>query len=351
MTSYLDFADLATELLSNIYLQTTSVQDLLALSSTCHHLRTVYNTRKLTYLTEAISTQYGPLSDAVQLVTHNSSQPAHISRNPPISSALLKQVVQVGRVAAAWEDVYPSKHWQDDYASRRLLNSHERYTLRRAVYRLWLYSQAFHTSATPRRQRMVPTLLQARTRLLHNFSTAELAEMADVQAVLREVLKTNVCPSNGTIERKFRKRFPDTNHQLLFNMHLSYPAPISDTFGARGMQIATHTPATDYKHYAKYRPTASHDPGFEGWGDDIAHYYVIEDMLKLDPGQVLWLRNNCVSKWQVEGFVGGLGEWFAENGQTWGQTVELVLIERGVGIEAFWGAVNEGSAGVAIEES
>lgn len=346
MTSYLDFPDLATELLSNIYLHANSLQDLIALSSTCRRLRKVFVTRKLTYMTEAISTQYGPLSDAVQLVTHNTSQPAHIRRKPPISDALLKQVVQVGRVAAAWEDIYPSKHWQDDYASRRLLDDDERYVLRRAIYRLWLYSLAFHTPATPRRQRMVPVLLQARTLLLHNFSTSELAEMADMQAVLREVLKTNVCPSNGTIERKFRKRFPDTNHQLLFNLHLNYPSPISDR-----TLYASHNSVADYKHYAKYRPTASHDPGSEGWGDEIAHYYVIEDMLKLDPGQVLWLRENCVSKWQVESFVSGLGEWFGENGQTWGQTVEVVLKDRGLEAEAFWSAVEEGVAGIAVEES
>lgn len=370
MTSYLEFSDLAAELLSNIYLHTSNLQDLLALSRTCHRLRNLFNTRKVTYLTNAISAQYGPLTDAVQLVTYNSSQPAHIPRNLPVSIALLKEVVQVGRVAAAWQDIYPHKHWHTDYVSRRVLTSRECYLLRRSVYRLWLYSRAFHEPATPRHHRMNPLLLSNRTRLLHNWSNAELAEMADMQAVLREVLKTNVCPSNGTIGRKFRKRFPETNHQLLFNMHLNYPAPASGTFKRHGgsqppgamfnMESVSSSLSTvpysnarmqqQYKHYAKYRPTSTHDPGFEGWGDDIAHYYVIEDMLKLHPGQVLWLQENCVSKWQVEDFVGRLGDWFENNGETWGQTLEMVLKERGMEPEVFWSSVDDGVAGVAVEE-
>lgn len=93
--------------------------------------------------------------------------------------------------------------------------------------------------------------------------------------------------------------------------------------------------------------TTSHDPGAEGWGDDIPHYYVVEDMLKLNPGQVLWLKENAPLKGQVEMYVKGLGDWFENNGETWGQTLEWVLRERGEDVEELLEAVRDGAVGVA----
>ena len=178
--------------------------------------------------------------------------------------------------------------------------------------------------------------------------------MANVQVIMREVLRSNVCPSNGTIEQKFRKRFPDSNHQLMFNIHLNYPPPSSTPFMpshrdiATGMSggLSTQRNAADYKHYAKYRATASHDPGIEGWGDDIDHYYVIEDMLKLNPQQILWLKDNAPSKAHVEAYVKQLGEWFENNGETFEQTLDVVLAQRGVDVGGFREALEEGEIGI-----
>lgn len=93
-----------------------------------------------------------------------------------------------------------------------------------------------------------------------------------------------------------------------------------------------------------------------GWGDEISNYYVVEDMLKLDPEQLLYLfesvapdfrtassgtsylnNHDCQSRvvgmveqaGVVEAFVSGLGEWFENNGSTLAQTVEWVLEGRG----------------------
>ena len=80
----------------------------------------------------------------------------------------------------------------------------------------------------------------------------------------------------------------------------------------------------------KYTSTPFHEPGAEGWGDDIPHYYIVEDMLKLDPGQIMWLKENAPLKGMVEAYVKGLGEWFENNGETFGQTLDWVLNARGV---------------------
>lgn len=356
------FEYLATELVTQIYLSCTSVTDILALSSTCRRFRDIYtSSQKLCILETAAEAQYGPLEDLTQLLTHNASQPAHIIRSVPFSIALLKQMVHAGRVAEKWCDTYPYKKWKYNYELRRLLTSEERFRLRRAIYRLWLYSRAFHNREHPREFRATKLVMQKRAGLLHNWSTLELAEMADVHSVLREVVHSNICPSNSTISRKFKKRHPEHDHHLLFNIHLNYPpiAPALPAYNPFTMQhantFASHfnsTPTYNARHAAtKYSLHPSHEVGAEGWGDDIPHYYVVEDMLKLDPEQVMWLKENAPLKGMVEGYVRGLGSWFENNGETWVQTLEWVLDERGEDVDEFMGAVAEGEAGVCCTTS
>jgi len=350
-----------TEIVTHVFLF-ASVSGALALSTTCKRFNRILNSsKKLEILQNAAESEYGPLQDAIQLVTHNASQPAHIIRSVPFSLALLKQIVRVGRIASRWCDVYPFKKWKDNYQDRRLLDGEERLRLRRALYRLWLYTRVFHNRAHPREHRMTLQVIRSRADLLHNWTTSELAEMTDVHAVLRDVIYSNVCPSNGSISRKFKKRFPDNEHPLLFNIHLNYPpppfpaaVPTSEFHNppAANNPLFTHfhsSPALATKfHYAKYNSTPFHEPGAEGWGDDIGHYYVVEDMLKLDPEQILWLRDNAPLKGMVETFVKGLGDWFDNNGETWGQTVEWVLRERGEDVEEVSAAIADGEMGIAL---
>ncbi|MCJ1363935.1 hypothetical protein MMC16_003044 [Acarospora aff. strigata] len=340
--------DLATELVVHVLWSCTSVSDVLNLAATCRRFNKVFATsQKLPILFQAAEAHFGPLQDAIQLVTHNASQPAHLLRNVPSSLALLKQIIEVGRVAKKWEDIYPAKKWKHDFEDRRVLSGSERYRLRRAIYRLWLYSNAFHNRSYPRNTRMHRYVIQERAELLHNWNMAELAEIEDVREVHREVVQNHICPSNGTIQRKFRKRFPETDHQLLFNIHLNYPPP-SSAFEAHFH--TTHQVTATNKYFSKYQSTTYHDPGAEGWGDEIPHYYVVEDMLKLDPGQIVWLRENAPFKGMVEAFVKGLGEWFENNGETFGQTFDWVVAERGGNVEELRQSIRERSVGVVVDE-
>lgn len=354
------FEFLATELVAGIYFHLSSVHDVFALSATCHRFRHIYlSSRKIPILEHAAEEEYGPLLDATQLLTHNSSQPAHLVRSVPLSIALLKQIVHVGKIAERWADLYPFKKWKYNFEDRRLLTTSERYRVRRALYRLWLYNRAFYNRQHPRETRMSRPVLLERAALLHNWSTLELAEIADVHAVLREVVHSNICPSNGTIARKFKKRFPEKDSsQLLFNIHLNYPPPVTNPFNSP-FHSNPNTLSNYYQHvgahenrlhYSKFTATAQHEPGAEGWGDDIPHYYVVEDMMKLDPEQVLWLKENAPMKGQVEIFVKGLGDWFENNGETWSQTLEWVLNERGEDVEEVLGGIADGDLGIAAME-
>ena len=118
------------------------------------------------------------------------------------------------------------------------------------------------------------------------------------------------------------------------------------------MHQVSSSPRTFFPDGMKYQATAFHEPGAEGWGDEIPHYYVVEDMLKLDPGQVMYLRENAPLKGMVQAFLQALGSggWFENNGETFGQTLEWVARERGDVIEDLRDAVEEGELGIVRSE-
>jgi hypothetical protein len=338
------FDALPTEIITQVFLSLPSVDSAIALSSTCHHFRHVYrSSKRLLILTQAAEREFGPLNDITQILTQNPSQPAHIRRDVPISDALIKQIVSTGRVAQKYEEIYPFKKWKTDFASRRSLTSAERYNFRRALYRLWLFDSAFHNSSHVRFARSLPETMRERAALLHNFHSDELAEMLDVHLILRDVVANNVCPSNGRIRQKFHKRYPDSNHQLLFNIHLNYPptsfVPDSEYYNSN---------LASSKYHAKLTPSRFHEPGAEGWGDDIGHYYVVEDMMKLDPGQILLLKEHFPLKSQVEAYVATLGEYFVNNGETFSETVGFVIRQRGGDMAELKSAVEDGEAGIVV---
>ena len=385
------FEDLATELVIQVLLSCSSIDDVLALSTTCRRFRNIsLSSQRLAILEHAAEAQYGPLLDLTQLLTHNSSQPAHIIRTVPFSLALLKQIVHAGRIAEKWCSIYPFKKWKYNYESRRLITNDERYRLRRAIYRTWLYSKAFHNALHPRESRVTRPVIQKRAALLHNWTTPEIAEIGDVNRVIREVIKNNICPSNSTIAQKFKKRHPNSDQSLLFNIHLNYPPPIPSP--AAHNPFTNQTPATNLWGHSNTTPSSStwtshfnagspsggtwmsrynntptytsrynsaaskfalhpsHEIGAEGWGDDISHYYIIEDYMKLDPEQVLWLKENAPLKGMVEGYVRLLGSWFENNGATLWQTINWVLDERGEDFAEFVEDLEEGRLGVAVAE-
>ncbi|KAK5121889.1 hypothetical protein LTR85_004460 [Meristemomyces frigidus] len=350
------FDVLPNEIVSEVFLSLPNVSSVLNLASTCQHFNNVYHKQRLAILTEAADAEFGPIDAIVQILTQNASQPAHIRRNVPMSDALLKQVLKVGRVAQQWEEIYPLKKWKSDFANRRLLTPSERYTFRRALYRLWLYSKAFHNRQYIRTTRNFPPVIDTRAALLHNFSTRALAEMLDVHNVLKDMIANNICPSNGKMRQKFHKRYPDSNQQLLFNIHLNYPPPPSASWcSADGWLNNSIISSAKYHqtHLSRLQPSRFHEPGAEGWGDDIGHYYVVEDMMKLDPEQILFLRDSCPLKTHVEAYVRtfeGGGEWFVNNGETFSETLWFVLRQRGGEVDAFKGAVEECEMGIAVVE-
>jgi hypothetical protein len=305
--------DLPPEIILAIFRNCTSIADVVRLSGSCRRIQSMLSvSHKILILYHVAESEFGPLHDALQLLTLNNSQPAHVIRDPPRSDSLLRQIAVVGRVAKRWEDIYPFCKWDSDFADRRLLSTDERYRLRRAVYRYWLYSHAFHTPMHPRTSRRIPQLVLQRAKLLHNWSTRELVEIEDFQATMRALISTEVCPSDSTLHAMC---FGDVGHLHLY----SAKQPLAIT-----AQAFFHA-STDGRGLKKQ--TAHDMSGPSGWGDPVKHYYVIEDMLKLDPRAVLWLYDHP-QKYQVESYLTSLGEWFPNNGDTFSETLACVLEGR-----------------------
>lgn len=344
------FDTLPTEIITQIFLSLPNISSAIALSGTCHRANNVYHSsKKLIILSKAAQAEFGPIDDIIQLVTHNASQPAHVRRNVQLSDSVIKQIVKVGRVAQRWEEIYPFKKWKSDFGNRRLLTAQERFVLRRAIYRLWLFTKAFHTSSQVRTCRGIPEVVRERAALLHNLSAQELAEMLDVHQVMRDVMANNICPSNGKMRQKFQTRFPESNHQLLFNIHLNYPPAPSSFVPDSWFHNST---LGSSKYHNRLQPSRWHEPGAEGWGDDISHYYVVEDMMKLDPAQTLHLRDHCPLRAQVEAYVKSVGgEWFGNNGETFSETLAFVVKQRGGEMEELRAAVEDGELGVVAVEA
>jgi hypothetical protein len=343
------FDSLATELLLQIFSSCSSFEDLNALALSCSRFHKILTSpQRLSILSNVAEAQYGPLRDAIQVVTYNDSQPAYVPREAHVSYALLQQLLEVGRVASAWEDIYPAKKWNDDnFEDRRLLTDNERYRLRQAVYRLWLYNKAFHNAQHPRETRCMAVVGDQRAKLLRNWSVMELADMADVHQVMRDVLTENICPSNRVIREKLGKYLPDgPQYHTVFN------SPYQNSPSQAGSQYHQffHHFSSPSKYLDRFLPTDKHEPGSEGWGDEIPYYYIVEDMLKLDPGQILWLWKHAPYKSQVLRYVRDLGDWFDDNGQTFGQTLERLMLRRnGDSYDDLRAAIAEGEVGIIAE--
>jgi hypothetical protein len=301
---------LAPELVLAIFRCCDSTSDVINLSRSCRRIHTLLSsTQKTSILHLAAESEFGPIHDIVQLLTINSSQPAHFVHDPPLSDSLLRQIISVGRVAKRWEEIYPVYKWDSNFINRRALTRDERYRLRRAIYRYWLYCRAFHNPANARTSRRLPQVVVQRARLLHNWSTTELVEIDDFQTVTRAAISNKVCPCDSEVQALWSgcDRMPLRHYSTQVSI------VVDDLFYTSRGKIDQR----------------DNDCPFEsdGWGDPVTQYYIVEDLLKLDPQAILWLYDHH-RKWQVRPYLDSLGEWFVNNGDTFSETLTFLLEGR-----------------------
>jgi hypothetical protein len=304
------------------------------------------SSKKLSVLLSVAETHAGPIFDVVQLLTLNDVQAAHEIRQPSVSYSLLRDVISVSHTAQEWQEIYPMRKWEETYADRRILNLGEQYSLRRAIYRLWLFSRAFHNCNHPREFRLHPTTMTEKCRLLRTWSTEELAEIEDFRGIMRSVLESTILGNEG-----LHWGLEPTSGRYHQTPGVFPVASRSYLNSATTLKNAFHT-SYDDKRLVKQRWSSAQASGFPigmyGWVDDITRFYVLEDLMKLDPEQVLWLKEHTYLNMQVSDEVAPLGEdWFINNGETFAQTFEMVMADRGEDALEIRERIARGDLGIA----
>ncbi|RMD43173.1 hypothetical protein DV735_g1965, partial [Chaetothyriales sp. CBS 134920] len=282
---------------------------------------------------------WGPLEDIYQVLTYNSTQPPHSKRTPVLSLALLVQVSHIGRVATWFEDMYPKIRWDGENAYlRRELAVSEARALRRALYRMWLFSLAFHTPEVGRTNRMSAVSIANRCRLLRTWSTDELVELEDARLCLESLL-ASICPTNGQV---FWNSGADAAFGPCRPLQQSRYCPFFYDARVEATELDTYSiPAAELRVQT-----------MEGWGDDIDQYHILSSMLKLNPSQVMALYESALCRRDVEVFVDehGGGNWFWENGETLLHAWMLVLHGRGLPAHEVREKIYRGLLGIAVDD-
>ncbi|KAK5095309.1 hypothetical protein LTS08_008209 [Lithohypha guttulata] len=349
------FVELAPELVHQIYNTLYSINDVINLSLTCRRFNVLLkHSQKLPTLFAAAEREFGPLEDVAQLVTFNASQPAHLKRHPQQNYALLRQMIKIGGVAQKCADIFPERRWQDNYLERRTLSNDEVWRLRRAVYRYWLYCEAFQGRGNSRSMRMLPYMVEERAQLLRTWTTEELSEIEDVRLVLEDLVSLELCPTHGAAQREFNQHcdFAEVRqtHQNVYT-HRSWNSWPPDSFTSQLLSTNIFHNYRDEQILSRHLdlPVPQRRKlEMMGWGDEISQYYVVQSMMKLNPAQIMYLYEHTTRKQDIERWLAEhIGEeWFWDNGQTWLDTWNLVLYKRGLDPEWLQLEIQEGRAGV-----
>lgn len=339
--------ELAPEILVHVFEALSSATDIVNLSLTCRYFHTLLpSSQKLVLFYNAIDQTMGPADDIIQLLTSNDNQLLHLKRTPPLSYTLLTQIAHVGRVGQRFVNLYPTIKWAGDRsASRRFLNKDEARRLRRAVYRFWIYSQAFYNSSSYRSLRS-DIALSERLQLLRSWSTSDLHDFEDFRGVLEHLVATELCPTDGDVF----SRHPEESRHGIHPWHRS-GRQVIDLGSMFPDMFHTHRWENSVADNSKLSVQELRHKHMQGWGTDLDNFYLVQAFLKLTPVQLLWLFDNAVSKADVEQYVEEQTNdvCFLESGSSLFQDWVTVLHQRGVDVQQVREAIWDGVGGIAVD--
>ncbi|KAK5462647.1 hypothetical protein LTS15_002359 [Exophiala xenobiotica] len=343
--------DLAPEIMVHIYESLSSVSDIISLSLTCRYFHELLpKSQKLVLFFGALDKEMGPLDDILQLLTQNDNQMLHVRRTPPLSFALLTQAAIVGRVAERLVGLFPTFRWTDaESTSRRFLDDMEARRLRRAAYRLWSYTQAFHGRSSGRMPRFDQTTIATeRLQLLRTWSTQELYELEDLRCTLEQILATEICPTDGEVWSRMTEQ---ARHS---HMPLSLPHAFDGGFASHTASFSDMFHSShDVMALDRTKPSVQElrHKHMSGWGSDLQTFYLVQSFLKFSPAQLLWLYDHAVSKADVEKFIEAQTHdpCFFERGSMLFHDWVAVLHDRGVDVQQAREAIWDGRVGIVLD--
>ncbi|KEF54736.1 uncharacterized protein A1O9_09178 [Exophiala aquamarina CBS 119918] len=338
--------ELAPEILVHIFEALSSASDIINLSLTCRCFHTLLpSSQKLTLFYNAMDQTMGPVEEIIQLLTFNGNQLLHIRRTPPLSYALLTQIAHVGRVGQRFVALYPTLKWVEDQSvNRRFLRKDEARRLRRAVYRFWFYSQAFHSSPAYRYLRSNTTSSE-RLQLLRGWPTEDLLDFEDFRGILEQLLASEICPTDGDVYSRHQEDARvgfQTCHRSAGWVDPSIMFPDLFHSSRDEATLVESTKLTVQELRFKH---------MRGWGTDLDNFYLVQAFLKLTPVQMLWLYDNAVSKADVERYLEEQTHdiCFLESGSLVFQDWVTILHQRGIDVQQVREGIWDGVCGIGVD--
>ena len=289
--------DLSTEILQKIY-EYATVHDVLRFARASKKNFNAYMGRRLPILKRAIHNSYSPLPDLIRLVISDEPEQSRkllgteirlharlnrmvqIRDDTSITLGMIIKMIQYGRVAERWMEIFPQLRWRFGYNNRRLLNPHEQERLRAAIYRYWTYNNLFHSQSFIQYNSHNPYRRDdIRTRLLRTYSTIDLIQLSEFLAHVAQLLGDIIHPSYSTL----RKSFPDLPEQTMCKI---------------------------------------------AWGAGDGHLHLVDDLLKYNPRDVLYLFENTSHKRERLEYLHAQGEYFLNAPSTLNAALLMVTKTR-----------------------
>ncbi|RDL33982.1 Uncharacterized protein BP5553_08350 [Venustampulla echinocandica] len=219
---------LSTEIIQKIY-EYAMIQDALNLAQTSRKNYSIFLGRRMPILEQTMNNSYGPLSELVKLVISNEQDKSRrpmgteLRRNnmvdrilqtpetPKLTIELIKKMVEYGKVAEKWTEVYPRLRWRFGSSNRRLLHAHERERLRQAIYIHWIYTNLFHDQTYTQFAPDPPVASSQddpRLRLLRTYSSISLSHLSEFHFHIMQLIELDLYPSNQVVLDHYSHSLP-----------------------------------------------------------------------------------------------------------------------------------------------
>lgn len=297
----MSITQLSTELLQKIY-EYAELEDIIHLAQTSRRNYRIFLGRRMQLLEQGLHNSYSPLPSLLKLAISNETDKSRrpigteirisaiidritqVGNKPKLTLELMKKMVQYGRTAEKWVELYPRLRWRYDSDNRRLLRNHEQNRLRGAIYHHWTYTTLFHSRTFTQYSPDPPSAASRddpRHRLLRTYSTIDHIQLSEFLAHVEQLVELDLYPSHSIVREQY--------------MPASLPPATLDKMG---------------------------------WGSGSEYRRLVRDIMKLSPADLLYLVENTSTKAERLDFLYAKEACFGDVPATMNYALSTVSLER-----------------------
>lgn len=334
--------ELPADVLVKIFQHCDSGKDMVNLACTCQLLRNVFDDLGRMIKVPVFAEQFGPLDEIIRVVVQPVGQPAHGSEKVYMTQDLIKKVTVVVNVTTAWVNYYCQFTMVDMGLGRFVRVAVDKDKMRLAFYRLWRYYRAFHCMPFDAHVNEQPDAIELRCQLLRQWSRDELLDMQRLSYFIRSCIQAYVCPDTDRMIYRHQALDP---HDLFYKFYHYHAPALAPAPQGPGPLIPTATARATLDPYFLSPPPPAFTPRIY-YGDPKLEIFLspsqawdrigtdnyqdlLDDVMKLDPGHILWLVRFAPYRRQVLSFLRATNwRWFDFNPETFIETSKMVRAEQ-----------------------